>query len=229
MSCALYDQIQAAEELQMLPKIRSSHKPYFGELYNVIPQLINPLITLEIADTLTGLQENVITTMLNLTICVNNERVIVKHPSTIHLHANSLKAGTIKTRRNDTTTLFTISDLVSNRLCTATKNVGIVVSKGAIEVILKMIREEKVVDETWVLDVVSCMLISIKKSKCSAVLRDNCLSILYTICTKDLTLLEVIRDDETKEVTLSEMLKEDIVASKAKRTAKTILNMIDQP
>ncbi|TXG65952.1 hypothetical protein EZV62_007227 [Acer yangbiense] len=119
-------------------------------------------------------------------------------------------------------------------------------SKGAVEVIIKMIREcelvekasvilalllchEKAINEMRELDVVSCLLNSIRKSKCSAVLRYNCLSILHNICSKDPTLLEEIRDDETKDAMLSKMLKDDIVASMAKRTAKAIINMHDQP
>ncbi|KAK2638089.1 hypothetical protein Ddye_025884 [Dipteronia dyeriana] len=64
-------------------------------------EVIIKMIHEEIAATLVGLQENVITTMLNLAICVDNNRVIGEHPSTILLLANSLKAGTLKIRRND--------------------------------------------------------------------------------------------------------------------------------
>ncbi|KAK0600774.1 hypothetical protein LWI29_018290 [Acer saccharum] len=183
--------------------------------------------------------------MLNLAICVDNKRVIGEHPSSIHLIVNSLKTGTIKTRRNTTTILFTLSDREFNRNLII-GNSGIAVSEGVVEVILKLIREgelvektsvilvllschEKVVDEMSELDVVSCLLNSIKKSKCSASLRYNCFSILHNIYSKDPTLLEEIRDDETKDTMLSKMLKEDIVALMAKRTAKAILNMLDQP
>ncbi|CAH8376720.1 unnamed protein product [Eruca vesicaria subsp. sativa] len=60
--------------------------------------------------------ENLITTLFNLSIVAKNKTVIAETPLVIPLLTNSLKQGTAETRRNSAATLLSLSAVDSNRL-----------------------------------------------------------------------------------------------------------------
>lgn len=115
MSRSLSDQKEAAKELRLLTKRTPSFRALFGESTNAIPQLLNPLSPGS-ADTHPGLQEDLITTVLNLSIHDNNKRLVAENPVVIPLLIESLKSGTIQTRSNAAAALFTLSALDTNKL-----------------------------------------------------------------------------------------------------------------
>ncbi|TXG66212.1 hypothetical protein EZV62_007487 [Acer yangbiense] len=114
MSSTLSEQKAAAKELRMLTKRLPSFRAVIGES-DAIPLLLN-LLSSDIAITDTSLQEDLITTLLNLSIHDDNKRIIVENPLAIPLLIHYLKVGAIETRRNVAATLFTLSALDSNKL-----------------------------------------------------------------------------------------------------------------
>ena len=115
LSQPLSDQKEAAKELRKLTKKMPSFRALFGEHPDAIPQLLHPLSSGS-ADTHPDLQEDLITTVLNLSIHDNNKRLVAEDPVAIPLLIESLKSGTIQTRSNAAAALFTLSALDPNKL-----------------------------------------------------------------------------------------------------------------
>ncbi|XP_022040182.2 U-box domain-containing protein 9, partial [Helianthus annuus] len=61
------------------------------------------------------LQEDLITTLLNLSINDSNKKLVAETPMVIPLLLDALRFGTIETRTNAAATLFTLSALDSNK------------------------------------------------------------------------------------------------------------------
>ncbi|KAL7228168.1 hypothetical protein ACSBR2_006978 [Camellia fascicularis] len=114
MSSSLSDQKEAAKKLRLLTKRMPSVRALFGECTDAIPQLLNPLSPGR-ADIHPDLQEDLITTVLNLSIHDNNKKLVVENPLVIPLLIESLKSGTIETRSSAAATLFTLSALDSSK------------------------------------------------------------------------------------------------------------------
>ncbi|KAM1039109.1 hypothetical protein ACFX13_034430 [Malus domestica] len=115
MSSSLSDQKAAAKELRLLTKRSSSFRALFGESTETIPQLLNPL-SLGQVDAHPDLQEDLITTLLNLSIHDNNKRLVAENASVICLLIESLISGTVQTRSNAAATFFTLSAIESNKI-----------------------------------------------------------------------------------------------------------------
>ncbi|CAN7067826.1 unnamed protein product, partial [Brassica rapa subsp. trilocularis] len=108
------DQAQAAEELRRQTKRFANVRTFFvSELHDSITRLLTPL---SVVDLNLDLQENLITTLFNLSIVEKNKTVIAENPLVIPLLTKSLKQGTAKTRRNSAATLLSLSAIDSNRL-----------------------------------------------------------------------------------------------------------------
>ncbi|KAH8491235.1 hypothetical protein H0E87_023399 [Populus deltoides] len=82
---------------------------------DAIPQLLNPLSPGR-ANTHPDLQEDLITTIFNLSIHENNKQLFAENPHVIPLLVESVRSGTIETRRNAAAALFSLSSLDSNKL-----------------------------------------------------------------------------------------------------------------
>ncbi|KAE9463703.1 hypothetical protein C3L33_04385, partial [Rhododendron williamsianum] len=119
MSSTLSDQKEAAKELRCLTKRIPSFRQLFGESLYAIPQLLTPLSQPQTqsdnCDTHPDLQEDVITTLLNLSIHDNNKKFVAETPMVISLLMDALRSGTIETRSNAAAALFTLSALDSNK------------------------------------------------------------------------------------------------------------------
>ncbi|KAJ4846121.1 hypothetical protein Tsubulata_000815 [Turnera subulata] len=115
MSSSLSDQKDAAKELRLLTKTIPSFRALFSDSPNAIPQLLNPLSSGSV-NAHPDLQEDVITTILNLSIYDSNKRLVAEYPAAIPLLIESLKFGTIETRSNAAAALFSLSALDSNKL-----------------------------------------------------------------------------------------------------------------
>ncbi|KAH7571775.1 hypothetical protein ACOSP7_014601 [Xanthoceras sorbifolium] len=114
MSSSLSEQKAAVKELRMLTKRMHSFRADIGKS-DAIPILLN-LLASDVANTDTCLQEDLITTLLNLSIHDDNKRIIAENPLAIPLLIENLKAGSIETRRNAAAALFTLSAIDSYKL-----------------------------------------------------------------------------------------------------------------
>lgn len=116
MSSTLQNQKEAAKELRQLTKRIPSFRALFGESVNAIPQLLSPLSQSKcLSDVNPDLQEDVITTLLNLSIHDNNKKLVAETPKVIPLLMDALRSGTIETRSNAAAALFTLSAVDSNK------------------------------------------------------------------------------------------------------------------
>lgn len=107
------DQKEAAKEFRLLTKRTPAFRALFGESPDAIPQLLSPLS--QESEPQPELQEDLITTLLNLSIHDNNKKLVAETPMVIPLLMEALKSGTIGTRSNAAATLFTLSALDSNK------------------------------------------------------------------------------------------------------------------
>ncbi|VFQ86321.1 unnamed protein product [Cuscuta campestris] len=116
MSSTLPDQKGAARELRMLTKRMPSFRALFGQSADAVPQLLGPLSRIKSEkDVNPDLQEDLITTLLNLSIHDNNKKLVAETPKVIPLLMTALRSGTMETRSNSAATLFTLSALDSNK------------------------------------------------------------------------------------------------------------------
>lgn len=111
------EQKEAARTLRSLTKRMPSFRALFGESLESIPQLLTPLCqTKSQTEIHPDLQEDLITTLLNLSIHDNNKKLVAETPMVIPLLLDALRFGTIATKANAAATLFTLSALDSNKL-----------------------------------------------------------------------------------------------------------------
>lgn len=132
MSSSRSDQKEAAKELRLLTKRMPSVRALFVECNDAVPQLLGPLSP-DAGDVDPALQEDLITTMLNLSIHDNNKKLIAEDPMAIHVLIESLKSGTIETRTNAAAAVFTLSALDSNK--------DIIGKAGAMKPLLDLLEE----------------------------------------------------------------------------------------
>ncbi|XAR58768.1 Ubiquitin--protein ligase [Bertholletia excelsa] len=116
MSSTQSDQKESARELRLLTKRMPSFRALFGASLDAIPQLLNPLLQSRSQSEIhPDLQEDIITTLLNLSIHDNNKKFVAETPMVVPLLMDALKSGTIETRSNAAAALFTLSALDSNK------------------------------------------------------------------------------------------------------------------
>ncbi|GMH25827.1 hypothetical protein Nepgr_027670 [Nepenthes gracilis] len=116
MSSTILEQKSAAKELRLLTKKIPSYRALFGESADAIPQLLRPLSQRTSRDEIhPDLQEDLVTTLLNLSIHDSNKKLVAETPMVIPLLVDALKCGTIQTRSNAAAALFTLSALDSNK------------------------------------------------------------------------------------------------------------------
>ncbi|XP_073143743.1 U-box domain-containing protein 9 [Henckelia pumila] len=116
MSSSASDQKEAAKEMRLLTKRMPSFRALFSESVDFIPQLLSPLSNSEFQTEFhLELQEDLITTLLNLSIHDNNKKLVAETPVVIPLLMDALRSGTIETKSNAAAALFTLSALDSNK------------------------------------------------------------------------------------------------------------------
>ncbi|KAK4282959.1 hypothetical protein QN277_014270 [Acacia crassicarpa] len=114
LSMSISDQKSAAKELRLLTKRMPSFRILFNESSDVILQLLSPLSP-GTAYIPPDLHEDLITTVLNLSIHDDNKKMFAENPMVIPLLIESLKFGTIQTRSNAAAAIFSLSALDSNK------------------------------------------------------------------------------------------------------------------
>ncbi|XP_076920901.1 U-box domain-containing protein 9-like [Bidens hawaiensis] len=106
---------ESASTLRSLTKKNPSFRAVFSESSTAIPELLTP-ITRAKNGIDPDLHEDLITTLLNLSIQDDNKKLTVETPNVIAVLLDALRLGTIETRANAAATLFTLSALDSNKL-----------------------------------------------------------------------------------------------------------------
>lgn len=132
LSMSISDQKEAAKELRLLTKRMPSFRILFRESSDVIVQLLSPLSP-GTANIPPDLHEDLITTVLNLSIHDDNKKMFAENPMVIPLLIDSLKSGTIQTRSNAAAAIFTLSALDSNK--------SIIGKSGAIKHLVELLEE----------------------------------------------------------------------------------------
>ncbi|XP_022727843.1 U-box domain-containing protein 9-like [Durio zibethinus] len=116
LSAALPEQKEAAKELRLVTKRMPSFRALFGESDDAIPQLLTPLSGSKSQSGVhPDLQQDLITTLLNLSIHDSNKKLVAETPMVIPILMEALRSGTIETRSNAAAALFTLSALDSNK------------------------------------------------------------------------------------------------------------------
>lgn len=134
MSLTPPEQKKAAKELRLLTKRMPSFRALFGESLDAIPQLLNPFSENKSQTSIhPDLQEDVITTLLNLSIHDSNKKLVAETPRVIPLLTEALRSGTIETRTNAAATLFTLSALDSNK--------ALIGKSGALKPLIDLLEE----------------------------------------------------------------------------------------
>ncbi|GFY99415.1 plant U-box 9 [Actinidia rufa] len=134
MSSTPTDQKEAARELRLLTKRIPSFRQLFGESLDAITQLLKPLSQgRSQSDVSPDLQEDLITTLLNLSIHDNNKKFVAETPTVIPLLMDALRSGTIETRSNAAAALFTLSALDSNK--------ALIGKSGALKPLIDLLEE----------------------------------------------------------------------------------------
>ncbi|XP_054784611.1 U-box domain-containing protein 9-like [Prosopis cineraria] len=115
-SSSLSEQKAAAKELRLLTKKMPLYRTLFGETSHAISEFLKPVSASDSLNNIhPDLQEDVITTLLNISIHDNNKKLVAETPMVIPILVKALKSGTIETRSNSAATLFTLSALDSNK------------------------------------------------------------------------------------------------------------------
>lgn len=270
------DQKVAAKELRSLTKRLPSFRALFGESPDVVSQLLLPLSQNEsLSDAQLDLQEDIITTLLNLSIHDSNKKLVAENPIVIPILVHSLQCGTTETRSNAAAALFTLSALDSNKaligksgalkplidlldeghplimkdvasavfsLCILQENRTRAVRDGVVGVILKQITSgvhvdellailamlssiQKAVEEMGEFGAVPCLLNVLREASCARS-KENCIAVLYTICSNDRTKWKEMRDEEISYGTISQLAQNG--TSRAKRKASGILERLNR-
>uniref|UniRef100_A0A2P2L421 RING-type E3 ubiquitin transferase n=1 Tax=Rhizophora mucronata TaxID=61149 RepID=A0A2P2L421_RHIMU len=134
MSSTFPEQKEAAKELRLLTKRMPSFRALFGESVDAIPQLLSPLAESNSVSAIQHeLQEDVITTLLNLSIHDGNKKLVAETPMVISLLMEALRTGTIETRTNAAAAFFTLSALDSNK--------ALIGKSGAMKLLLDLLEE----------------------------------------------------------------------------------------
>ncbi|XVF57021.1 hypothetical protein PTKIN_Ptkin06aG0169100 [Pterospermum kingtungense] len=272
----LSDQKIAANELRLLIETNPTYPEAFCELTDAISLLLGPLSGAERkVDREPELQEDLITTVLNLSIPEKNKKLVAENPVVLPVLIESMKFGTIETRRKAAAALFTLSELDSNKvlignsgalrplldllregppsamkdaasaifnLCFVTNNKEMLADQGAVKLILQKINGGILVDELLgILAMLSTDLIAIRdleveginNVKCilkiiressSEHTKENGITILHSVCRKDLGMLTMILIEDIERHTLAGLVETG--TSEAKWKASGILERI---
>ncbi|CAM8888313.1 unnamed protein product [Rhodiola kirilowii] len=137
MSCSsVNSQKEAAKELRLLTKRLPSFRALFGESLDSISQLVRPLCPRNPGESRPlhpDLQEDVITTILNLSIHDSNKKLVAETPKVVSILLDALQTGTTETRSNAAAALFTLSALDSNKV--------LIGKSGALKFLISLLEE----------------------------------------------------------------------------------------
>ncbi|KAI7738395.1 hypothetical protein M8C21_021525 [Ambrosia artemisiifolia] len=132
VSDSITEKKEAASMLRSLTKKIPAFRGLFGECGTAIPELLTPLSEMENGVD-PSLCEDVITTLLNVSIHESNKKLVAETPNVIRVLLDALRLGTIETRANAAATLFTLSALDSNKL--------VIGKAGGLKLLIQLLEE----------------------------------------------------------------------------------------
>ncbi|XP_042473644.1 U-box domain-containing protein 9-like isoform X2 [Zingiber officinale] len=109
------EQKQAVRELRLLTKQNGSFRALVGENPDAISHLVSVLSVPGLNCDL-QVQEDAVTTMLNLSIHESNKKIVGDNPQAVALLIEALRTGNMETRSNSAAALFSLSALESNKV-----------------------------------------------------------------------------------------------------------------
>lgn len=98
---------KAVKDLRMLTRQKTSARAFIGKN----PEAITKLLSLD-----NDVQEDVVTTILNLSIFENNKKVLGDNSKVIPFLIEAIESGAMKTRANAAAAIFSLSALDSNKV-----------------------------------------------------------------------------------------------------------------
>ncbi|GMI84618.1 ARABIDOPSIS THALIANA PLANT U-BOX 9, plant U-box 9 [Hibiscus trionum] len=273
MSSSLSDQKEAAKELRRLTQALESNRVAFCGLPGAISRLLSPLSE-SVVESHPDLQEDLITTVLNLSTHGNNKKAVAENPVVVPHLIESMKFGTMETIKNAAAALSTLSELHSNKLiigrsmapmallrlldgghplamkeaasaisnlCTVDENKTLFVTIGTVNVIMRKINDSLLVDELLGIlallsqhptaiyqlsevNTIHCLMRILRQSNSSPT-KENCVVILFAVCSRNRDLLKVLWIEEEHNKTLAELA--DVGIGRGKRKARDLINKID--
>ncbi|KAH0682971.1 hypothetical protein KY290_021562 [Solanum tuberosum] len=126
------EKMKAAKLVRILTKRFPPLRAFFQEDSVAVTKLLHPLMSGNVNDH-PKLQEDLITTVMNISLHDPNKKLIATNPVVIPLLVESLKFGTLETRSNSAAALCTLSSLESNKC--------IIMKAGALEPLVKLLDE----------------------------------------------------------------------------------------
>jgi len=106
---------QAVKDLRLLTKQKTSVRAFIGQNPEAIPKLLS-VLSVPGLDGDCEVQEDAVTTMLNLSIFDSNKKILGDDSQAIPFLIEALKTGTMQTRGNAAAALFSLSALDSNKI-----------------------------------------------------------------------------------------------------------------
>ncbi|XP_074556894.1 U-box domain-containing protein 9-like isoform X2 [Curcuma longa] len=115
LSSSIPEQKQAVRELRLLTKQNGSFRALVGENPDAISHLVS-VLSVPGLNCDRQVQEDTVTTMLNLSIHESNKKIVGDNPQAVALLIEALKTGNMETRSNSAAALFSLSALESNKV-----------------------------------------------------------------------------------------------------------------
>ncbi|RDX86538.1 U-box domain-containing protein 9, partial [Mucuna pruriens] len=131
LSLSLSEQKEAAKELRHLAKRMPAFRTLFRNT-EVLHLLVSPLLG-GTASVDPELHEDLITTLLNLSINEDNKKVFGENEEVLSLLIDSLKSGNLNSRGNAAATIFSLSAIDSNK--------EVIGKSGAIKYLVDLLEE----------------------------------------------------------------------------------------
>ncbi|KAJ9185745.1 hypothetical protein P3X46_005339 [Hevea brasiliensis] len=169
----------------LLTQKMPSYRALFGQCTDSILLLLKPLLTGRV-DSHPDLQEDLITTIMNVSIHENNKEIVAEHPLVIPLLIESLKYGTMETRSNAAATLFTLSSLDSNKI--------LIGKSGALKPLIDLLEEGHplaMMDAAWKAACDGAVRVILEKMM-ESVLIDELLAILVLLASHKKAVEEMV-------------------------------------
>ncbi|WVZ75383.1 hypothetical protein U9M48_023439 [Paspalum notatum var. saurae] len=269
-SSNLCEQREAIKDMRLLTKCNSSLRAAIGEKPDSISQMISVVSSPAELESNAEVLEDMVTTILNLSIHESNKKIIGDDPLAIPFLIRALQSGTMEARSNAAAAIFSLSALDSNKvkigelgamrplvdllehgsmvakkdaasaifnLCMLHENKSRATKNGVIDVTLKAIAEDLLVDESLAILAllsgdhetveeigetggVASMLRVIKEDQCKRN-KENAAAVLFAVCMYDRTKLREVAEGEKQNGSLAWLAQNG--TSRARRKATGIL------
>ncbi|URE35599.1 U-box domain-containing protein 9 [Musa troglodytarum] len=243
-SSSVPQQKQAVRELRLLTKRNRSFRALVGANPDTIPQLLSVLSAPGLRCD-PEVQEDTVTTILNLSIHDSNKKTVGDNPRAIPLLIDALQTGTMETRSNAAAALFSLSALDCNKLKigesgamkplvelleqgspSAKKDAGSAIGHHSLvdeslAILALLSSDQDAVEEIARAGGVPRLLGIVRDSPCARN-KENAAVVLFAICMHDRTKLREVGEEEEKHGSISRLAQNG--TSRARRKAAGIID-----